>query len=255
MGFSGGSRCDHDSLQILDFGSAFCGDRPPKLLSLNRFGSYLPSLATTTMPRSLVFQFGDRDYSFQMAKVDRSKLYGYKQLKVLNETDTECELATLAGDGRTLVGRGGTGLGWVDVDGQWHEKDELKPVDTDGEEITPVPSSFSAPIKLFDTATTEDYLECNIRLIYAMESQTNDIADIMDELKRGTIFKFDYSYRGGLEADVAFLLLNQDDELMMVVGDRTRIEFLGLQTQVTVEDEDDTEQDDSGCGMMDFGMI
>ena len=207
------------------------------------------------MPRSLVFQLGDRDYSFKMAKVDRSKLYGYKQLKVLDESDSECELATLAGDGRTLVGRGGTGLGWLDVDGGWQEKDDLKPVDTDGEEITPVPSSFSAPIKLFETATAEEYLECNVRLIYALETENNDLEDLMAELKRGTIFTFPYSYRGGLEADVAFILLNESDELMMVVGDPTKIEFVGLQTQSAVANEDDTDDDGSGDDLMSFDMI
>ncbi len=205
------------------------------------------------MPRSLVFQFGDRDYSFGMAKVDRSKLYGYKQLKVLNESDTQCELATLAGDGLTLVGRGGTGLGWLDVDGSWQEKDSLKPVDTDGEEITPIPSSFAAPIKLFETATAEQYLECNVRLVYSLESEANDWDDIMTELKRGTIFTFPYSYRGGLEADLGFMLLNKDDELMMVVGDQTKPEFIGLQAQTAVVNEEGEAVSEGD--LMDFDMI
>lgn len=205
------------------------------------------------MPRSLVFQLGDRDYSFKMAKVDRSKLYGYKQLKVLDESDQQCELATLAGDGRTLVGRGGTGLGWLDVDGSWQEKDDLKPVDAEGNEITPVPSSFAAPIKLFDTATPEQYLECNVRLVYALETENNDLDDIMSELKRGTIFTFPYSYRGGLESDVGFVLLNDAGEMMMVVGDPTRIEFIGLQATapVVTEEEADAAEDD----LMNFDMI
>ncbi len=205
------------------------------------------------MPRSLVFQLGDRDYSFKMAKVDRSKLYGYKQLKVLDESDEPCELATLAGDGRTLVGRGGTGLGWLDVDGGWQDKDDLKPVDAEGNEITPVPSSFAEPIKLFDTATPEEYLECNVRLVYALETESNDIQDIMSELERGTIFSFPYSYRGGLEADMGFVLLNDAGELMMAVGDPTRIEFIGLQAAVPVVTEE--EADSADGGLMDFDMI
>ena len=231
----------------------FCGVGPPKLLFLGGFQT-LPPAPDLVMPRSLVFQLGDRDYSFQMIKVDRSKLYGYKELKVLDENDTRCELATLAGDGRTLVGRGGTGLGWLDVDGGWREKDQLKPVDTDGEEVIPVPSSFSAPIKLFDTATAEEYLECNVRLVYSLETENNDIQDIMDELNRGTIFTFPYSYRGGLEADVAFILLNDDDELMMVVGDRTKIEYIGLAAQSAVVNEE-AEESTSDDDFMDFDMI
>ena len=204
------------------------------------------------MAKPLVFQLGDREYSFELKKVDRSKLYGFKTVRALNDADHDCELATLAGDGRTLVGKGGTGLGWLDAEGGWREKKELKPVDNEGAEITPVESSFAAPIKLFDTATPEEYLECNVRLVYSIETE-DEIDDILSELKRGTIFSFPYSYRGGLEADAAFLLINSDDEVMMVVGTKTKTEFVGIQAQSAVVEEESTEE---GTGdIMDFGMI
>ena len=201
------------------------------------------------MPKPLVFQLGDRDIAFTLNKVDRSKLYGFKEVQALDESNHACDLATLAGDGRTLIGRGGTGLGWLDADGSWREKSSLIPVDTDGNEIQPVPSSFSAPIKLFDTATVEDYLEHNIRLVYGLQSD-DDLTDIMEELNRGTIFKFSYSYRGGLEADAAFLLNNEAGQPMMAVGTPTKVEFVGMASQVAAE----TSEDDD-IEMMDFDMI
>ncbi len=103
------------------------------------------------MAKPLVFQLGDRDIAFSLNKVDRSKLYGFKEVQALDESNHVCRLGDLAGDGCTLIGRGGTGLGWLDADGCWREKAELVPVDTDGNTIEPVPSSFSAPIKLFET--------------------------------------------------------------------------------------------------------
>ena len=48
------------------------------------------------MAKPLVFHFADRDISFQMSKVDRTKLYGFKELEVLDEDGQACELATLA---------------------------------------------------------------------------------------------------------------------------------------------------------------
>ncbi|MEL6105606.1 MAG: hypothetical protein AAFU85_06205 [Planctomycetota bacterium] len=204
------------------------------------------------MPKPLVFQMGDRDIAFNMSKVDRSKLYGYKEVKALNDDDSECDLATLAGDGCTVIGKGGTGLGWMDADGNWSDKSLLTPVDSNGEEIEPVASSFAAPIKLFDTATPEDYLEHNVRLVYSMESK-EDHADLKAELARGTIFRFPYSYRGGLEADAGFLLMSDSDEIMFVVGTRTNIEFIGIQTQAASaapEDEVEVDMDD-----MSFDMI
>lgn len=204
------------------------------------------------MAKPLVFQFGDRDLSFTMNKVDRSKLYGYKEIEVLDERGRRCELATLASDGRTVVGSGGTGLGQVSAEGLWCDKSELKPVDLEGREIQPVASSFSAPVKLFDTATLDDYLSHNIHAIYQLQTDV-DASDLMSELKRGTIFAFPYSYRGGLEADAGFVLLNENGNIFLAVGRPTKVEFIGLQQTAAAVAEEDSETDETD--LMDFDMI
>jgi hypothetical protein len=203
------------------------------------------------LARPLVFQLGDKSISLEMNKIDRSRLYGYKELEVVDDKGGRCELATLAEDGRTLVGRGSTALGWLDVDLNWCDKSQLKPVDLDGKEVVPVPSSFSAPIKLFDTCSIDDYLQHNIRLVYAAESQ-DDLADLKAELDRGTIFTFSYSYRGGHEADTGFLLTNDAGEIMIAIGNPTNVNFIGLASPV-VESASEEEIDDGE--MMDFDMI
>ncbi len=204
------------------------------------------------MAKPLVFQLGESEIAFAMHKVDRSKLYGFKEVEALDESDQPCQLATLAGDGCTMIGRGGTGLGWLDADGSWCDKSQLTPVDKDGSEIEPVASSFSAPIKLFETATVDQYLEHNIRLLYAVEA-VDQADDLMAELNRGTIFAFPYSYRGGLEADSGFLLTNESGEVMLAVGTPTRVEFIGMAAPAaTVDDADNGDED---VDLMDFDMI
>ena len=202
------------------------------------------------MAKPLVFQWGDRLLSFDMNKVDRSKLYGYKEVEVLDDDERRCELATLAEDGRTVVGRGGTAFGQFSPDGTWRDKGDLRPIDIDGQEIQTVPSSFSAPVKLFDTATFDEYLRHNIRLVYQMATEA-DLADLTAELNRGTVFRFPYSYRGGLEADAGFLLQGEDGNIFLAVGSPANVEFIGLQ-QVAVM-EDDVESDETD--LMDFDMI
>ena len=81
------------------------------------------------MPRTLSFNHGSNQIDFEMHKVDRSKLYGFKELLVLDEDGEACELNTLAEDGKTLIGKGGTGIGYVDADGNWIEKSNLTAVD------------------------------------------------------------------------------------------------------------------------------
>jgi hypothetical protein len=206
------------------------------------------------MAKPLVFSFNGNELAFQMSKVDRAKLYGYKELEVLDDEGHKCELATLAGDGRTVVGRGGTGIGYISQDGSWCDRADLKPVDLEGNEITPVPSSFSAPVPLVNRVSIDEYLEHNIRSIYVMESE-DDVASLVDELKGGVIFKFDYSFRGGLEADAGFLLADDSGNVFFAVGSPTSVEFVGIQEVAGVVAEDDAAADDDEGDLMDFGMI
>lgn len=205
------------------------------------------------MPRTLAFSFGGNAIDFSMHKIDRSRLYGFKELLVLDEQGEPCELNTLAEDGKTLIGKGGTGIGYLDADRNWVEKSNLTAVDLEGNEITPVPSSFSAPIELGEKADTEDLLNHNIRLIYRLESEAID-ESLVKELSAGAIFKFDYSFRGGLEADAGFLMHNESGEIFFLVGDSSNVEYVGLQQAAPTASEatgDDSAADD----LMDFGMI
>jgi hypothetical protein len=205
------------------------------------------------MPRTLSFNHGGNQVDFEMHKVDRSKLYGFKELLVLDEDGEACELNTLAEDGKTLIGKGGTGIGYVDADGNWIEKSNLTAVDLEGNQIDPVASSFSAPVELSDKADAEDLLNHNIRLIYRLESEALD-ETLAAALAEGTIFKFPYSFRGGLEADAGFLMHNDSGEIFFLVGDPSSVEYVGLQQAAATSTEatgDDTSTDD----LMDFGMI
>lgn len=202
------------------------------------------------MAKPLIFKFAESEVAFSMSKVDRSRLYGYKELEVLDEKGGKCELATLASDGQTIIGKGGTGLATLTVDGHWTDKSQLKPVDLDGKEMLPVPSSYSAPIPLADTATVDEYLQHNIRLVYQLACE-GDFAALRQPLAEGKIFKFPYSYRGGLEADAGFLLQGEDGNVFFVVGNPTKVEFVGLAQVSSAEEEGEAEEAD----MMDFDMI
>lgn len=204
------------------------------------------------MAKPLVFSFAGREFPFQLNKVDRSKLYGFKELEVLDAKKRRCELATLSGDGQTVVGRGGTALAYLSADGLWCEKGELKPIDVEGNEITPVTSSFNAPTELTEEVSIDEYMDHDIRIVYQMEPET-DLGELREKLDEGVIYRFPFSYRGGVEPDVAFLLTGEDGNVFMLVGSRVQLEFVGLQQAAPAVEEDETEEDDGDA--MDFDMI
>ena len=202
------------------------------------------------MPKPIKFSFAGQESVFEMYKVDRSRLYGYKELEVLDEHGNACALTTLAKDGQSLIGKGGTGIGYVDADGNWCDKDQLSPVDMQGNTIVPVPSSFAAPIELGEEATTERFLDHNIRLIYELDS--SEISpELAKRLQDGAMFMFPYSYRGGLEADTGFLMTNSAGDTFFLVGDDCNIQFKGLQQATAIANFEEGDDD----ALMDFDMI
>ena len=116
----------------------------------------------------------------------------------------------------------------------------------------PWASSYSAPVPLVEKISTEHYLEHNVRSVYLV--QTEDTAsELLEELQEGSIFKFPYSYRGGLEADAGFLLAGADGNFYLTIGNPTSAEFVGLQQSAAVVEEDAAAEDEGD--LMDFDMI
>jgi hypothetical protein len=203
------------------------------------------------MAKPLVLQFAGADLAFQMWKVDRDRLYGWVDVEALDDRGKKCELVALADDGRTLVGRGGSAFGMLSQDGEWLDRKTLKPVDREGKPITPVPSTFAAAQELTKKATIEEYLSHNIKAVYTLTPDACDAGKLFDELKKGAIYTFPFSFRGGLEADAAFLIANPEGVVFLALGGPTKIEFVGLE-QVAPLTEDETEEAEDE---MDFGML
>jgi hypothetical protein len=204
------------------------------------------------MAKPLVVQHKGKSLALNLEKVDRSKLYGYVDAEVLDEQSRRCELATLNGDGRTLVGRGGTALGLLSPNGLWRERSTLQPLDLNGKTLTPVKSTFDAPVALEKTATIDEYLAHNIQTVYHL-APDGDAGELVAELRAGTIYTFPFSYRGGLEAHAGFLLLGADGQLFLAIGNAPTFQFVGLkQTAAVAEDEGEGEDEDDS---LDFGMM
>ncbi len=208
------------------------------------------------MARSLSFSIKNTEFDAEIIKVDRSHLYGTVSIETADMNGARCAVATLAVDGKTLIPKGGTALGYINPDGEWVSRDELQPVDLDGEPVEEVESSFDAPIVLDKKCDAEEFLNHSVRLVYRLDAEAFP-AELMSELKAGTLFQFGFSYRGGVGYDPAFILGDEDDNVWMMVTRENRVESVGL-AQAAVcygenldEDTDDEDTSDS----IDFSML
>ncbi|MBX9738206.1 MAG: hypothetical protein K2X32_14900 [Phycisphaerales bacterium] len=201
------------------------------------------------MGKPLVVLLGGVEIPLDLSRVERSDLYGRIEVEALDAKGRPCTLVTLADDGKTLIGTAGTAQAMLTPEGSWIEKSQLIPTDHEGKVVKPVASSYAAPLPLADTATIDEFLSHNIRSVYQIGSDA-DLSALLKDLKAGTIYRFPYSFRGGLEADVGFLLMAADGTAFLTVGTPTQMPFVGLEESVALT-EDESEDD----GEIDFSMM
>lgn len=176
--------------------------------------------------RELTFSWQDAPVALGLEKVDRSKLYGFVEEVVLDEDGTPCELATLAGDGRTVIPKGGTGLVYLDHEGRWIERDDMTAVTPEGEVLEATPSSFDAPIALETRATADDVLGCDARLVYQLHTTDSLPEALAAALGEGAIFTFPFAYRASLTPDTAFLLEGAQGGLFLLACVPLEVQFV-----------------------------
>ena len=199
---------------------------------------------------TLTLIFRGQTLAFDLAKIDRDRLYGYVETETVAPDGSFCASAVLAGDGHTLAGPGDTALCYLSPDGFYRTKDELHSVDArDGAAIVPAKPTFAFPVDLTGkVAAMDDYLSHNIRLVYRLVGERTDLHS---ELEAGTIFTFPFSYRGGDSADAAFLIGNADG-IFLAVGTRCSVELCHLNSPATVAEEEEEEEE---ADFLDFSVM
>ncbi len=211
------------------------------------------------MARSLTFTFGKTSFDCTLHKVDRSKLYGSRSIETLDMDGNKCTLATLLDDGKTLLPYGGTASGYINPDGEWVCRKDIKAVDFNGKPLKKVPSSFDTGISLHEKVTVEEFLNHSIRLSYALTSKDEENGmhkAFIKSMKKGDIYKTSFSYRGSIDPDPAFVMQGEDETIWLLIASRNEIEFSALeQAGVIAATEEQDEGAESSADELDFGML
>lgn len=209
------------------------------------------------MPRSLTFTHNAQSFECQLVKIDRRQLYGSVSVETRDSNKAICRVATLAEDGKTLIPKGGTALGYVNPEGEWVSRATLQAVALDGEPLEEVESSFDSPIDLSQTSSVEHFLNHSVRLSYQLKATDTLPNEVLQQLKAGTLFEFGFSYRGGVGHDPAFVMSDENDNIWLLITEVNDVQFVALEQaaicagEALIDEVEDGEQDNS----LDFGML
>jgi hypothetical protein len=179
------------------------------------------------MPRPLILSLDGEEIPVSLTKVEREALYGKVEIEAFDERKQPAEIKILSADGSLLIDKGGTALETLDQEGNSLERDEFKPVDPEGKELKPVPSSFDE-VNVLKQGKVEDYLSLVVKSVYMLDSPIDsDLDAIKDQLADGRILHFPFSYRSSIEQDDAYLIGSKKD-VFMIVGTKGTLQFLSL---------------------------
>lgn len=194
------------------------------------------------MAKPIIVSLGGVESRFDHEKLDRAKLYGKRQRQVLDPGGQRCERAELTRDGTLLVRSGMTAQGYFDEEGSWVPSSKLVGLGPDGQPLPPVASTLGESQKLTGPVPATDVLDLSVRSVYALNPEGLD-PKLEAELKAGKIYKFTLCYRGGYQAETAFLVGNASGYFALV-GSPSQTEWLELQTVATetVDDADDGDE-------------
>jgi len=208
---------------------------------------------TRGMARELILSLDGHEFPVNLIKIDREKLYGAVEIEAFDEKGKPSSIKVLAPDGKTLIDVGGTALATVTEDGSSIDRSVLSAVDSNGEPVETVPSSFTQP-NVLSQAKPDDYLSQIVKSVYALESADGQPLDFLqDHLATGQMYNFPFSYRGGLEHDSAFVVGGRgSDDAFMVVGKPAALQFVKLNQAAVL---DSVEEKEISADELDFELL
>lgn len=197
------------------------------------------------MAREVVVSYQGNVSRFGMSKVDRTKLYKRRRRIQLGPDGEPCRSAKLAADGSLLVLSGMTAQGYFTENGSWVPSKELVGLDAEGEPIEKIDSTLGVEQALEGPVDAADVLDLKVQSVYGLDPSELDDA-LKAALEKGEVFRFSFNYRADYQAEIAFLIANNEGEVFALIGQPTVPVWQDVRAilpAVVDDDEDDDELD------------
>jgi hypothetical protein len=201
------------------------------------------------MAKSIVLKLGEEISSFSFSKLDRAKLYGYKERQIVDADGQRCSAAYLTSDGAALIPGGGLAMLYVDDNFATIERSELMTVNDEGATPPLHASTLGVEQVLTGPASPQDLLDHIIHTVYQLSAEDLG-ASLAAELEAGKLYSAPFSYRDDYQLQAMFLAKGEGG-LFALIGTPTNFAYV---RRDAVIEENQAEEDDLSDDL-DFSMM
>ncbi len=190
------------------------------------------------MAKAVVVTFAGQASSFDLAKLERAKLYGARRRLPLDAEGEPCRRAALTLDGGLLLQSGMSAQGYVSEAGVYVANDALVALDASGQAMEKLPTTLGEPQEA-EEVPARRLFDVRVSAVYVLTPR--ELApELAARLAAGAVLRIDFKFRPDFRRESAFLLQN-DAGTFAVIGAEQPAPWLDRAVGPVVEA---TEEDD-----------
>ena len=194
------------------------------------------------MAKPVILIDDNNQYSFDVTRIDRTKLYGLRKRIPIDSKGEFCTKASLTLDGSNLLLSGMTAQGYFNIDGYPVSRKDMVGIDQKGNQVEQIPSTLGTPQQLEGPVDESEILDLNVEAFYHLNPL--DVNEkLLSNLKSGIIYKFLFNYAAGLAMEIAYLVGN-DNGVFALVGKNSPPEWITESAVFSLEEDEDSDLDD-----------
>jgi len=199
------------------------------------------------MARELVLNLNKKKSHFQISKIDRKKLYGFKKRLYLDEKGKECSRANLEEETGIVFVSSDISSCYINYKGNFIEKKELEAIDDKGKKVTKQESTLGKDVKL-ESTSVEEALNLKVNSVYHLEPKNFD-NDLKSKLDKGEVFSFPFNYYSDFKLEDG-IILKSEKNYFALIGRKTMCHWIGEHSDELPEEVEEFEDNDLDFEMM-----
>jgi|TARA_B100001971_G_scaffold9997_1_gene8198 hypothetical protein len=207
----------------------------------------LKKVGRNLMAREILLTLNKKKSSFEISKIDRKKLYGFKKRIFLDEKNKECSKANLEEETGIVFVNSDISSCYLDHKGNYIEKSNLEAINDNGKNVKKEDSTIGKEVNV-NSITTEDALNLKVNSVYHLEPKEFD-EDLKSKLDKGDLFSFPFNYYADFKLEDG-IILKSEKEYFALIGRKTSCHWVGENSDDLPEDVEEFEDND-----LDFEMI